>query len=121
MPSLTRPVATLLLTVSASALSLTAVTGCGVFTGSWDVTLEVTGEGSGDVSYAFSGDSDGTSESGVMLPWSRSQNVGYGFNDVAVTDAAPGTVCRIYVDGKLKDEQREPDAEGTVGCFVNLQ
>ncbi|RMB80196.1 MmpS family transport accessory protein [Streptomyces shenzhenensis] len=119
MPSLTSPFAKLLLT--ASALSLTAVTGCGVFGGSWDVKLEVIGEGSGNISYAFSGDNDGKSENGVKLPWSKSQNVGYGFNDVAVTDAAPGTVCRIYVDGKLKDEQRKPDAKGTVGCFVNLQ
>ncbi|MET8454728.1 hypothetical protein [Streptomyces sp. NPDC005209] len=43
----------------------------------------------------------------------------FGFNDLAVKDAAPGTVCRIYVDGKLKDEQKS-DAKGSLSCFVNL-
>ncbi|MFF2852369.1 MmpS family transport accessory protein [Streptomyces sp. NPDC058001] len=113
------PFAKLLLT--AGALSLTAVTGCGVFGKSWDVKLEVVGGGSGNISYAFSGDNDGKSETGQKLPWSRSQNVGFGFNDVSVTDAEPGTACRIYVDGKLKDEQRKPDAKGGVSCSVNLQ
>ncbi|MFJ9591063.1 MmpS family transport accessory protein [Streptomyces acidicola] len=119
MSSQTSPFAKFLL--AAGALSLAAVTGCGVFGKSWDVKLEVVGEGSGNVRYAFSGDNDGKSETGRKLPWSRTQNVGFGFNDVAVTDAEPGTVCRIYVDGKLKEEQRKPDAKGTVFCSVNLQ
>ncbi|MEV5872480.1 MmpS family transport accessory protein [Streptomyces tendae] len=114
-----RPLAKILL--AAGALSLTAVISWGVSGESWDVKLEVVGGGSGNVSYAFSGDNEGKSENAQTLPWSKTQNVGYGFNDVTVTNAEPGTTCRIYVDGKLKEEQRTPNAEGTISCFVNLQ
>ncbi|MFE4539300.1 MmpS family transport accessory protein [Streptomyces scopuliridis] len=115
----TRPLGKVLLVVG--ALSLTAVIGWSVSGESWDVKLEVVGGGSGNVSYAFSGDNEGKSENGQKLPWSKTQNVGFGFNDVTVTDAEPGAACRIYVDGKLKDEQRTPNAEGKISCFVNLQ
>ncbi|RDD83924.1 MmpS family transport accessory protein [Streptomyces parvulus] len=111
------------LLVTAAALSLTVLplSGCGMFGASWDVKLEVLGDGGADIGYAFSGDNGGKTERGEALPWSKTQNVGFGFNDVGVADAAPGTSCRIYVDGKLRDEQRGPDADGRLSCSVNLQ
>ncbi|WP_329388126.1 MmpS family transport accessory protein [Streptomyces sp. NBC_01716] len=115
------PFIKLLLTAGALSLTVVSVTGCGMFGQSWDVKLEVTGDGSADVGYAFPGDNDGQTDADRKLPWNKAQNVGFGFSEVAVADAGPGTACRIYVNGKLKDEQRKPDAKGLVSCSVNLQ
>ncbi|WP_160314869.1 MmpS family transport accessory protein [Streptomyces sp. SAI-097] len=115
------PFAKLLVTAGALSLAVLPLTGCGVFGDSWDVKMEVTGDRNADVTYSFSGDNDGKTESDKKLPWSKTQNVGFGFNDIAVADATPGTTCRIYVDGELEDEQHGPDAEGHVSCSVNLQ
>ncbi|MEV7864595.1 MmpS family transport accessory protein [Streptomyces sp. NPDC088124] len=105
----------------AAAVAAVSLTGCGLFGGSWDVKLEVTGAGAADISYSFSGDNDGKTAAGQQLPWSKAQNVGFGFNDLGIKDAPPGTACRIYVDGKLKDEQKEPDDKGIVSCSIHLQ
>ncbi|WP_399082225.1 MmpS family transport accessory protein [Streptomyces sp. BBFR2] len=104
--------------VAVTVLSLSAG---GLFGGSWDVRMEVTGPGTADVVYSFSGDSQGTELTGRNLPWSKAQNVGFGFNDLGVKNATPGTGCRIYVDGELKDERTKPDAKGLLTCSVNLQ
>ncbi|OIJ89432.1 hypothetical protein BIV25_33785 [Streptomyces sp. MUSC 14] len=108
------------LLAGASAVAVLSLTGCGLFGDSWDVKLEVTGTGSVNVDYNFSGETQPKHDTGKQLPWTRTQNVGYGFNSVSVTDAAPGTVCRIYVDGKLKDEKK-PDAKGKLSCNVSVQ
>lgn len=120
-PSRTIPFAKLVLTTGALSLAVVSITGCGIFGESWDVKLEVTGDGNADVGYAFSGDNDGRTDADRKLPWNKTQNVGFGFSEVAVTDAGPATACRIYVNGELKDEQQKPDANGLVSCSVNLQ
>ncbi|MFH8533956.1 hypothetical protein ACH4GE_36770 [Streptomyces tendae] len=115
-----RPFAGLLLALGTLPLAVFSLTGCGLFSQSWDVKLEVTGSDKATVTYVFAG---GTESKGSeqKLPWSRAQNVGYGFNSVGVINAAPGTVCRIYVDGELEEEQKRPDAEGVLSCTANLQ
>ncbi|MEU3708543.1 hypothetical protein [Streptomyces catenulae] len=119
-PAVPTPV-TVLLAAGAAVAAAVALSTLGLFGGSWDVTMEVTGTGSADVTYSFSGDNDGTTETGRTLPWSRVQNVGYGFNDIGVRNPAPGAVCRIYVDGRVEDEQKRPDAKGVLSCSVHLQ
>ncbi|MFI9809529.1 MmpS family transport accessory protein [Streptomyces sp. NPDC052301] len=111
---------TSLLAAGAAAMAAVSLTGCGLFGKSWDVKLEVTGPGVADISYSFAGDNDET-VSARNLPWSRAQNVGFGFNQIGVVHAPDGTKCRIYVDGQLKIEEKKPDSHGTVSCFVNLQ
>ncbi|MFE3775288.1 MmpS family transport accessory protein [Streptomyces sp. NPDC059122] len=104
----------------ASAVAALSLAGCGLFGDSWDVKLEVTGKGSAGVDYNFSGETEPKHDTGAQLPWTKTQNVGYGFNSVSVNHAAPGTVCRIYVDGKLKEEKK-PDAKGNLSCNVSVQ
>ncbi|MDF3293256.1 MmpS family transport accessory protein [Streptomyces silvisoli] len=116
-----RTYAASLLTAGSLAAAAVSLTGCGVFGHSWDVKMEVTGPGSADVGYSFSGDNSPRTTFAGKLPWNKAQNVGFGFNNLAVTSAQPGTVCRIYVDGKLKDEQKKPDAKGTLSCSVHLK
>ncbi|MGA5817751.1 hypothetical protein ACPC54_07825 [Kitasatospora sp. NPDC094028] len=110
-----------LLATGSVVVAAVSLTGCGVFGRSWDVKLEVTGPGSTDVGYSFSGDTNGKTALNQKLPWNKAQNVGFGFNDLGVKNAKPGTVCRIYVDGKLKDEQNKPNAEGTLSCSIHLK
>ncbi|MFE7097299.1 hypothetical protein [Streptomyces erythrochromogenes] len=105
----------------AMLLAATTLTGCGFFGQSWDVKFEVTGTGQAEVGYSFSGETDQTKAANESLPWTVSQNVGFGFNGLAVRHAPPGTACRVYVDGKLRESQDKPDAEGTLSCSVNLQ
>ncbi|MFD9084155.1 hypothetical protein ACFQ7B_20590 [Streptomyces erythrochromogenes] len=105
----------------AMLLAATTLTGCGLFGQSWDVKLEVTGTGQAEVGYSFSGETAQTKSTNESLPWTVSQNVGFGFNGLAVRHAPPGTACRVYVDGKLRESQDKPDAEGTLSCSVNLQ
>ncbi|MEV6682561.1 hypothetical protein AB0N09_37720 [Streptomyces erythrochromogenes] len=102
-------------------LAATTLTGCGLFGQSWDVKFEVTGTGQAEVGYSFSGETGQTKATSESLPWTVSQNVGFGFNGVAVLHAPPGTACRVYVDGKVRESQDKPDAEGTLSCSVNLQ
>ncbi|MHB6904685.1 MmpS family transport accessory protein [Streptomyces sp. DB-54] len=108
------------LLAGASAVAALSLAGCGLFGDSWDVKLEVTGKGSAGVDYNFSGETEPKHDTGAQLPWTKTQNVGYGFNSVSVNHAAPGTVCRIYVDGKLKEEKK-PDAKGNLSCNVSVQ
>ncbi|MEV7170450.1 MmpS family transport accessory protein [Streptomyces sp. NPDC093224] len=107
--------------IAATLLAATSLTGCGLFGKNWDVKMEVTGSGQADIAYNFSGKNKQTKVSGAELPWQVSQNVGFGFNDLAVLNAPPGTTCRIYVNGKLEESSDQPDAEGTVTCNANLQ
>lgn len=110
-----------LLASTATLLTATTMTGCGLFGENWDVRMEVTGTGQADITYEFSGQTNQTKAPGEALPWQVSQNVGFGFNGVAVLNAPPGTACRIYVDGKLRESSDQPDAKGAVSCTVNLQ
>ncbi|MEU9087246.1 hypothetical protein [Streptomyces sp. NPDC048357] len=120
-PLLHRVARPALLASGAMLLAATTLTGCGLFGENWDVTLEVTGTGQADISYSFSGENDQTTAMGESLPWTVSQNVGFGFNGVTVLHAQPGTACRIYVDGKLRERQDKPDAQGVLSCDVSLQ
>ncbi|MFE7184526.1 hypothetical protein [Streptomyces erythrochromogenes] len=120
-PFLHRVVRPALPASGAMLLAATTLTGCGLFGQSWDVKLEVTGTGQAEVGYSFSGETGQTKAANESLPWTISQNVGFGFNGLAVRHAPPGTACRIYVDGKLRENQDKPDAEGTLSCSVNLQ
>ncbi|MFB6823162.1 hypothetical protein ACFCXA_16435 [Streptomyces virginiae] len=106
---------------AATLLAATTLTGCGLFGESWDMKMEVTGTGQADIAYSFSGKNNRTKAPGEALPWQVSQNVGFGFNGVEVVHAPPGTACRIYVDGKLRESSDRPDADGAVSCTVNLQ
>ncbi|GAA2260785.1 MULTISPECIES: hypothetical protein [Kitasatospora] len=109
-----------MLVTGASVMAAVSLTGCGLFGKSWDVKMEVTGPGTTDVSYSFSGETNAKTAAQQRLPWTRTQNVGFGFNGLGVKGAAPGTVCSIYVDGKLKDQQK-PDAKGNLSCSVRLK
>ncbi|MGW6978349.1 MmpS family transport accessory protein [Streptomyces sp. NPDC054932] len=120
-PLLHRVARPALLASGATLLVATTLTGCGLFNKNWDVKLEVTGTGQADIGYNFSGENAPTKATGESLPWTVSQNVGFGFNGVAVLHAQPGTTCRVYVDGKLRSSQDAPDSQGTVSCSVNLQ
>ncbi|MER6251858.1 hypothetical protein ABT224_10855 [Streptomyces sp. NPDC001584] len=118
LPRVARPA---LLASIATLLAATTLTGCGLFGKNWDVKLEVTGTGQADIGYNFSGETGQRKATGESLPWTVSQNVGFGFNGVTVLRAQPGTACRVYVDGKLRESQDKPDAQGIVSCSVNLQ
>ncbi|MFF4448317.1 MmpS family transport accessory protein [Streptomyces sp. NPDC001502] len=122
-PLLHRVARPALLASGATLLAATTLTGCGLFGKNWDVKLEVTGTGTGqaDIGYNFSGETGQRKATGESLPWTVSQNVGFGFNGIAVLHAQPGTACRIYVDGKLRESQDKPDSQGIVSCSVNLQ
>ena len=37
------------------------------------------------------------------LPFTTDRNVGFGFNRIDVAGAAPGTVCRVLVDGAVRE------------------
>ncbi|MEU5539953.1 MmpS family transport accessory protein [Streptomyces sp. NPDC020362] len=111
-----RPRVTSLLAAGAATVAAVSLTGCGLFAKSWDVKMEVTGPAAADISYSFAGDNTDDTVSGRSLPWKRAQNVGFGFNQVGVSHAPAGTVCRIYVDGKLKVEQKKPNSNGTVSA-----
>ncbi|KUN07188.1 hypothetical protein AQI95_11630 [Streptomyces yokosukanensis] len=112
---------TSLLTAGALAAAAVSLTGCGLMGPSYDVKMEVAGPGSADVVYSFSGDNSGKIAHVQKLPWSVAQNVGFGFNQVGVKNPDPGTTCRIYVDGKLKEEEKKPDAKGYLSCSVSLK
>ncbi|MFB6437350.1 MmpS family transport accessory protein [Streptomyces sp. NPDC056411] len=115
-----RPRATSLRAAGAAAVATVALTGCALFGKSWDVKVEVTGPAAAGITYSFAGETDNAVVR-QRLPWSRAQNVGFGFNQVMVAHAPAGTACRIYVDGTLKVEKKKPDSHGTLSCFVNLQ
>ncbi|MFJ3723882.1 hypothetical protein ACIPYQ_15075 [Streptomyces sp. NPDC090045] len=120
-PLLHRVARPALLATGATLLAATTLTGCGLFGENWDVKFEVTGTGQAEIGYSFSGGNDQTKATRESLPWTVSQNVGFGFNNVTVLHAPPGTACRVYVDGALRESQDASDSEGTVSCFVNLQ
>lgn len=99
----------------ASALTLTALSlsGCGLFGGSWDVRMEVLGEGTALVRAEFPGER--VEAMARSLPFSESRNVGFGFNTLDVQSAPPGTVCRLLVDEKVVAED-PVDADGRCGA-----
>ncbi|HEV7978765.1 MmpS family transport accessory protein [Amycolatopsis sp.] len=96
-----------------------ALSACGVGK-SWEVRMEVAGPREATVQSSFAGGEKNPRPASRKLPWQDKQSVGFGFNDLSVTDAAPGTVCRIFVDGRLRDE-RVADQDGAVTCHVNNQ
>ncbi|PRY41295.1 hypothetical protein [Umezawaea tangerina] len=109
----------LLLLLPVLALSATSLTGCGLFGKSWDVRVEVRGEGTAKVVVQFAGETDAVPKS-TPLPFETARNVGFGFNTVSVSDAGPGTVCRILVDGELRQESKVDD-QGKAACNANNQ
>jgi hypothetical protein len=102
-----------------AVLAVPALAGCGLLGGSWDVRIEVQGAGRAEVAAKFAGDPD-AGLVGTALPFSASRNVGFGFNSVEVRDAAPGTVCRVLVDGVVREEHAV-DASGGALCSANNQ
>ena len=110
--------------LSTSAAAAILVSGCGLLGQSWDVRMEVTGPGTASVGTKFAGEpdlaADGKGFAEVTLPFAESVNVGFGFNDLGVRDAAPGTTCRIFVDDRLRSEETV-DAAGRAVCDANNQ
>jgi hypothetical protein len=102
------------------ALLLPLLTGCGLFGGSWDVRMEVLGNGTAAVTTKFAGEPDAGTTTETTLPFSAARNVGFGFNRVDVRGAAPSTVCRVLVDGVVREEQAV-DAAGNASCMANNQ
>ncbi|AOS62098.1 hypothetical protein [Actinoalloteichus hymeniacidonis] len=94
------------------------LTGCGLFGESYDVRMEVEGSGSAVVTSKFAGGKSSTGERD--LPWTESESVGFGFNDLWLVDAEPGAICRILVDDRVLDEQTA-DEDGNAECYVNNQ
>ncbi|WP_156819719.1 hypothetical protein [Pseudonocardia sp. HH130630-07] len=110
--------------LAAAVAALGLVGGCGLLGESWDVRMEVTGPGTAQVGTKFAGEpdlsADGQGRQSATLPFSESRNVGFGFNDLAVEDAAPGTVCRIFVNDELRSEH-PVDQAGSAWCDANNQ
>ncbi|WP_156184896.1 hypothetical protein [Allosalinactinospora lopnorensis] len=92
---------------------------CSLLGQTWEVEMEVDGPGSAKVAGGFSGQEDSEAESRT-LPWREAANVGFGFNDLSVSEAEEGTTCRITVDGEVISEETV-DEGGNAECFVNLQ
>jgi hypothetical protein len=92
---------------------------CGVGK-SWEVRMEVAGPREATVQSSFAGGEKNPRPASRQLPWQDKQSVGFGFNDLSVTGAAAGTVCRIFVDDGLRDE-RVVDAAGSATCHANNQ
>lgn len=101
-------------------LSLLALTGCDVAGGSWDVRMEVEGAGPATVNVKFAGEPDTGTTTKTELPFDTSRNVGFGWNVLKVEGAAPGTVCRTFVDGAVREEVLV-DASGAATCEANNQ
>ncbi|MFD8494324.1 MmpS family transport accessory protein [Amycolatopsis sp. NPDC059657] len=97
-------------------LALTAA--CGGRT--WQVRMEVDGPGTAKVVSSLAGESKNPEPVERQLPWQRDSPVGAGFNNISVRGGAPGTVCRIFVDGKLVSE-RAVDASGAADCAAATQ
>jgi hypothetical protein len=101
-------------------LLVPALTGCGLLGGSWDVQLEVQGSGTATVTTKFAGEPDAGTTTSATLPFSTSRNVGFGFNRIDVQGGAPGTVCRVLVDGAMREEH-PVDGAGAASCMANNQ
>jgi hypothetical protein len=81
--------------------------------------MEVTGSGSAQISYGFSG-SDASMPRREKLTWIKRADAGFGFNRLAVSGAPPGTTCRIVVDGDERD-RKTVGADGKAECYVSIQ
>jgi hypothetical protein len=101
-------------------LLLAPLAGCDVLGGSWDVRMEVQGAGSATVTTKFAGEPDAGTSMTTTLPFSTSRNVGFGFNRIDVTGAGPGALCRVLVDGAVREEH-PVDATGAASCMANNQ
>jgi hypothetical protein len=102
------------------ALLFPVLTGCGLLGGSWDVRMEVQGSGTAAVTTKFAGEPDAGTTTAATLPFSTARNVGFGFNRIDVHGAAPGTACRVLVDGAVREEHAV-DAAGNASCTANNQ
>jgi hypothetical protein len=114
-----QPTSRLPLLATSLLLGVPLLAGCGLFGDSWDVRIEVAGPGPASVGTKFAGDPDPVTVP-ATLPISVSRNVGFGFNVVAIEDAEPGTVCRVFVDDVLRAE-KTVDASGRATCQANNQ
>src|SRR4051812_39899281 len=105
-------------TVLAGVAALTS--GCGLLGKSYDITLEVTGQGTADkITYFFPGDNKGKDLGVTKLPWKEEASTGFGFIDVSATGKGPVT-CRILVNGKEVAKQDAPAGQ-QVACKGNVQ
>lgn len=107
-----------LVTFAIAVLTLTLTAACGGRT--WQVRLEVTGPSTAKIVSSFAGDAKRVELIERGLPWQLDNTVGVGFNNIGVRGGGPGTVCRVYVDGKLVDEQAV-DAGGAADCTADNQ
>jgi hypothetical protein len=99
---------------------LLLLAGCGLLGRSWDVRMEVQGAGAATVTTKFAGEPDAGTRTTTTLPYASGRNVGFGFNRIDVADAAPGTLCRVLVDGQVREEH-PVDATGAATCMANNQ
>jgi hypothetical protein len=102
------------------ALLFPVLAGCGLLGGSWDVRMEVRGSGTATVTTKFAGEPDAGTTAEANLPFSAARNVGFGFSRIDVQGAGPGTVCRVLVDGAVREEHAV-DAAGNASCTANNQ
>ncbi|SDZ39161.1 membrane protein [Amycolatopsis xylanica] len=105
-----------LVAFAAVVLALTAA--CGGRT--WQVRMEVDGPAPAKVVSSFAGETAHPELVERQLPWHVENSVGTGFSNIGVRGGAPGTVCRVFVDGKLVSE-RAVDATGAADCAAGTQ
>lgn len=102
------------------ALAVPALAACAPAGRNWDVVMEVQGAGPAIVTTKFAGEPDAGTSTDTTLPFRAGRTVGFGWNRIDVTGAAPGTVCRTLVDGVVREE-RPVDATGAASCHANNQ
>ncbi|GAA4508128.1 hypothetical protein GCM10023191_067490 [Actinoallomurus oryzae] len=85
----------------------------------YQVRMEVTGPGSAQISYGFSG-SDASMPRREKLTWIKRADAGFGFNRLSVSAGDPGTTCRIVVDDEERD-RKTVGADGKAECYVSVQ
>ncbi|WP_433174846.1 hypothetical protein [Actinoallomurus sp. CA-150999] len=114
------PLRTALAALVLAAAAVPVAAGCSsLFGKTHQVRMEVTGSGSAQVAYAFSGDSLRPPRR-EKLTWIKKADAGFGFNRLDVSGASPGTTCRILVDGKER-VRKTVAADGIANCFVSVQ
>jgi hypothetical protein len=115
-----RPRRTALAALLLATAAVSAAAGCSsLFGKTHQVRMEVTGSGSAQVAFAFSG-SEVSPPHREKLTWIKRADAGFGFNQLDVSGAPPGTTCRIVVDGKERD-RKTVAADGIAKCYVNVQ
>ena len=100
-------------TTAVAALSMSA---CGWGEPNWDVRMQVSGPG--DVIARFAGGDP--QQYPHVNSFDTAENVGFGQNYLSVDHARQGTVCRIFVNVKLR-MQTPVEVHGHAYCTVNKQ